>query len=162
MSKTLSGRIIAVVAVLIMACCMFTACETDTTQTYPSTGTILDASGSKPGAETAPPEDVETFDPEIAPSTPAEKEPSVTVPIETEPFMDSSTSTTAPSEPVHTHSYKVQNVAPSCTEQGYTTYLCDCGAKYESDYTPANGHSFGAWHTSISPTCTANGEGYRE
>ena len=162
MYKILTGRIIAIVAVLIMACCMLTACEIDTTQKNPSAGTILEAIGSKPDAETAPQVDVETSVPEVTPSTPAKKEPSVTVPIETEPCIDSSTSTTAPSEPEHTHNYKVQDIAPSCTEQGYVAYLCDCGAKYESDYIPANGHSFGEWHTSINPACTANGERYRE
>ncbi len=32
--------------------------------------------------------------------------------------------------------------APTCTEQGYTTYTCVCGHSYRDDYESANGHSY--------------------
>lgn len=40
------------------------------------------------------------------------------------------------------HSYTPVVTAPSCTEKGYTTYICDCGETYISDYVDATGHSY--------------------
>ena len=40
----------------------------------------------------------------------------------------------------HTHSYNAVITEPTCTEQGYTTYVCECGDSYISDYVPATGH----------------------
>ena len=41
------------------------------------------------------------------------------------------------------HTYKNSTVtAPTCTEQGYTTYTCACGDSYVDDYTDAAGHSY--------------------
>ncbi|MGN0534317.1 MAG: leucine-rich repeat domain-containing protein [Eubacterium sp.] len=41
------------------------------------------------------------------------------------------------------HNYTQTVVAPSCTAQGYTEYICEnCGDLYKSDYTDALGHSF--------------------
>jgi len=40
----------------------------------------------------------------------------------------------------HTHNYTPAVTAPTCTEQGYTTYTCDCGDSYVDDYVPAAGH----------------------
>lgn len=42
----------------------------------------------------------------------------------------------------HNHSYQGAVTAPTCTEQGYTTYTCACGSCYESDYVEAAGHSY--------------------
>lgn len=37
-------------------------------------------------------------------------------------------------------------IPPTCTEGGYTTYVCDvCSHTYVSDYTDALGHDWGAW-----------------
>lgn len=45
-------------------------------------------------------------------------------------------------EPDHTHNYTSVVTAPTCTEQGYTTYTCSgCGDKYMANYTDALGHS---------------------
>ncbi len=41
------------------------------------------------------------------------------------------------------HKYNPVVTAPTCTEGGYTTYVCDCGDTYISDYTDALGHSDG-------------------
>ena len=38
---------------------------------------------------------------------------------------------------VHTHSYSAATTAPTCTEQGYTTYNCTCGDSYVDDYVDA-------------------------
>ena len=45
-------------------------------------------------------------------------------------------------EEPHTHSYKATVTAPTCTEQGYTTYTCDCGDSYVADLLDAIGHSY--------------------
>lgn len=38
----------------------------------------------------------------------------------------------------HTHEYEASKVVmPTCTEQGYTTYTCNCGHSYKDDYTNA-------------------------
>ena len=41
----------------------------------------------------------------------------------------------------HEHSYTAVVTAPTCTEQGYTTYTCECGDSYVDDYTDALGHT---------------------
>ena len=46
--------------------------------------------------------------------------------------------------PAHTHSYEAVVTAPTCTEDGYTTYTCACSDSYVADYTDALGHSYDA------------------
>ncbi|MBR7161869.1 MAG: hypothetical protein IKD07_05590, partial [Clostridia bacterium] len=41
----------------------------------------------------------------------------------------------------HEHKYIPNITAPTCTEQGYTTYICDCGESYTGDYVNAHGHT---------------------
>lgn len=41
----------------------------------------------------------------------------------------------------HTHSHSSTVTPPNCTEQGYTTYTCECGNSYVTDYVDAIGHS---------------------
>ena len=43
---------------------------------------------------------------------------------------------------VHTHTYYAEETDPTCTEDGYTTYTCDCGVEYVADTVAALGHSF--------------------
>jgi len=40
------------------------------------------------------------------------------------------------------HTYTPTVTAPTCTEQGYTTYTCSCGDSYADDYVDATGHSY--------------------
>ena len=41
-------------------------------------------------------------------------------------------------------------VAPTCTEEGYTKNYCSvCQQYYNTDYTPANGHTWGEWSEKI-------------
>lgn len=43
------------------------------------------------------------------------------------------------------HNYKATVTDPTCTEQGYTTYVCQtCGDTYIADYVNSNGHTEGA------------------
>ena len=39
------------------------------------------------------------------------------------------------------HNYASVVTAPTCTEQGYTTYTCDCGHTYVDTYVAATGHT---------------------
>ena len=40
------------------------------------------------------------------------------------------------------HTYESSVTAPTCTEQGYTTYTCECGDSYVDDYVDATGHTY--------------------
>lgn len=45
----------------------------------------------------------------------------------------------------HEHDYyETHRVDPTCTEDGYIEYTCDCGDSY-TDPLPASGHSWGEW-----------------
>ena len=62
--------------------------------------------------------------------------------------------------PANGHNYADVVTAPTCTEQGYTTYTCTvCGNSYVSNYLVENGHSAGAIvvENEILPTCTQIG-----
>ena len=53
----------------------------------------------------------------------------------------------------HTHTATV--VAPTCAQDGYTTYTCACGHTYRDDYTPTTEHQY---QTEVTPaTCTSVG-----
>ena len=45
-------------------------------------------------------------------------------------------------ETEHTHSYNDVVTAPTCTEDGYTTYTCSCGHEYTDNVVVATGHSY--------------------
>lgn len=45
-------------------------------------------------------------------------------------------------KPSHAHIYIPVVTAPTCTEEGYTTYTCDCGDSYKDDEIPALGHDY--------------------
>lgn len=55
----------------------------------------------------------------------------------------------------HAHNYDNIITPPTCTEQGYTTYTCECGDTYIDDFVDENGHS----HETVitPPTCTEQG-----
>lgn len=42
----------------------------------------------------------------------------------------------------HTHSYTSAVTPPTCTEQGYTTYICSCGHSHKDNYIDPLGHYF--------------------
>ena len=44
---------------------------------------------------------------------------------------------------MHFHDYTASTTAPTCTEQGYTTYTCACGASFVDSYVDAKGHNYG-------------------
>ena len=59
------------------------------------------------------------------------------------------------------HDYKAKITPPTCTEQGYTTYACQCGDSYVSDYVEVIDHIYGLWIESIAPTCNSEGKDVR-
>ena len=56
----------------------------------------------------------------------------------------------------HEHNYTAAVTAPTCTEQGYTTYTCECGDSYIDNYTDALGHTE-VVDTAVAATCTTAG-----
>ncbi len=42
----------------------------------------------------------------------------------------------------HEHDYDVRYVSATCTADGYTLYICDCGYNFTNDPTPALGHDY--------------------
>ena len=56
------------------------------------------------------------------------------------------------------HSYNAVITPPTCIEQGYTTYTCECGDSYVDDYIDATGHLFGDWVVTKEPTTDTEGE----
>ena len=55
----------------------------------------------------------------------------------------------------HTHDYTEEVTAPTCTEQGYTTYTCSCGHSYVDTYVDELGHDYTEEVTA--PTCAEQG-----
>ena len=56
-----------------------------------------------------------------------------------------------------THNFVVTNVAPTCTQNGYTLNKCkDCGLEFYSNSVYKLGHDF-VFNKKVSPTCTAKG-----
>ena len=92
---------------------------------------------SEPETPSEPSEPVEPETPSepsepVEPETPSEpEEPS-------EPVVPGE-GCTAHEDGMHVHEAVV--TAPTCTEQGYTTYTCACGDTYVADYVDATGHN---------------------
>ena len=62
--------------------------------------------------------------------------------------------------PVKAHDYVNAVVtAPTCTEKGFTTRTCVCGASIVDTYVNPTGHKFEKnWQIEVAPTCTEKGE----
>lgn len=85
-----------------------------------------------------------------------------------EPMQSSQTSSVNSSKPSkppvtstasHLHSFKVERVAPTCTEDGYTFYKCvECGETKIGDYVAKKGHSWSEWKTVTEATTASEGE----
>ena len=57
----------------------------------------------------------------------------------------------------HTHDYTSVVTPPTCTEGGYTTYTCTCGATYTDNEMAVLGHNYTSEETKAA-TCTEAGE----
>ena len=67
--------------------------------------------------------------------------------------------------PATGHDYEYKVTLPTCTEEGYSEYVCDtCGDRYEEDgsRTEPTGHTFGEWQAVTAATCLHGGEMKRE
>ena len=42
----------------------------------------------------------------------------------------------------HSHNYAEIETVPTCTSEGYTTYICSCGDSYVADKTPTIAHKY--------------------
>lgn len=62
-----------------------------------------------------------------------------------------------PEEEGHTHSYSEQVVAPTCTEDGYTVFTCECGDTYDGNTVTKLGHSFTAYTSNNDADCLNDG-----
>lgn len=59
---------------------------------------------------------------------------------------------------VSEHEYDAVVTPPTCTDKGYTTYICEnCNHSYKGDEVAAKGHTFGAWEIITSSTCEQDG-----
>lgn len=56
----------------------------------------------------------------------------------------------------HIHYYNVSTQEATCTAEGKTSYVCECGEQYHEG-TPALGHNWGDWYTAKEPTYDAPG-----
>ena len=57
----------------------------------------------------------------------------------------------------HSHNYTENVVNPTCTEQGYTEFVCECGEAYKDLYVEALGHTYGEWKVVKEATETEEG-----
>ena len=75
----------------------------------------------------------------------------------TDVFVDALLEQGAPAS--HTHSYEGVVTPPTCTEQGYTTYICTaCGGSYVADRVPAKDHDWQDADCETAKTCKVCGE----
>lgn len=69
----------------------------------------------------------------------------------------------------HVHGYAGKVVSSTCTEAGYTVYVCECGASYREDFTSPLGHAYVKDVTKATCekdgytiyTCSACGDSYK-
>ena len=105
---------------------------------------------------------IQPSEPTTPPTEPTEPP---TVPTEppvppTEPPTEPTEPPTEPTDPAPCqHDYAAEVIAPSCVEQGYTSYTCKlCGDSYVDGYTDPVGHTYGDWVLQQEPTCTKAGK----
>lgn len=58
---------------------------------------------------------------------------------------------------IHKHEYEKNIITPTCTEMGYTIFVCECGDTYYDEYVNANGHTYGEWEKVKDATETEQG-----
>lgn len=69
------------------------------------------------------------------------------------------TEMTEPTE--HEHAYTQQVVEATCTEDGYSLFVCDCGDRYRQNPVNAFGHQWSAWETTQKATESREGSAER-
>ena len=87
----------------------------------------------------------------------------------TDEYLISFYAKSAGSDENHVHNHITSTVAPTCEEEGYTSYTCACGDSYKKNIVSATGHSYTP--SVVEPTCEEGGytnylcscgEGYKE
>lgn len=132
-------RITALILVLFLCLCI-SACGNGATDAFGSDGT---QSGQTASTDTS--------------SRPADTTQSTAATQATAPDTSTeSTGTTAP-PPDHTHAFEVTVVQPTCTEDGYTYSVCECGHSVKSDELDPLGHNFTEYVSDNNATCTEDG-----
>lgn len=58
---------------------------------------------------------------------------------------------------VHNHNYTITTHPATCTEMGYTEFVCDCGYSYRADYIEILGHLWDEGKVAKEKTCTTSG-----
>ena len=129
-------NVIASILLVICLCISMVGCAGNQAATDPTNESVA-------GASTGNVTEAQIPDETDAATEPAKEEPA---PTETE-----STAT----ETIHTHNYISKVTNPTCTESGYTTFICGCGDTYTADQTDAIGHTYREKVTD--PTCTEKG-----
>lgn len=144
----------AIVLMGTLAACNSTPADPTEDTTLPTQTEGTKPNVTAPSDSTEPSGDV--TEPVTDPSDPSDPTEGTTAPSEpdvTEP---------QPTEPVHIHSYAAAVTAPTCTDEGYTVYTCDCGDSYIGDKVNPTGHSYGDWVTTVEPTTAATGMAVRK
>ena len=129
-------NIFAAILLIICLCISMVGC-TDNQATAGTTGESIMVQNPSSTIDTQIPEETDSV---TTPNTEG------TVPPATE---------TVTTEPSHVHKYSSKITNPSCTEGGYTTFICDCGVTYTADQTKATGHTYSKKVTV--PSCTKKG-----
>ena len=57
----------------------------------------------------------------------------------------------------HVCVYEPTPVYATCTEQGYTLFVCSCGNSYKDYYVEPLGHNYDGWDAVQQATCTSEG-----
>ena len=58
---------------------------------------------------------------------------------------------------IHEHHYTSTITEPTCTEQGFTTYICDCNDSYVDNYVDAIDHAYNDGAITTEPGCETTG-----
>ena len=119
---------------------------------------LLSGCGTEPSIDntTTPPPTIEQNEADNQSASPTTKEPeqTETPSPSTEPENTTEPSTT---EPAHEHKYSpTETVQPTCTEDGYTVYVCECGDSYNGDQVAKLEHSYEKTDT-VEPTKETEG-----
>lgn len=151
--KYIVTMILAVALVASMAACGTSAPvesgETTAPTTEPTAPTTAAIKATQPVTETTA-----TTDPATEPTQPKQ-----TISSGNGSGGNSNSATPTAAQPVHTHNYTVsRTVGATCTEDGYTTYVCSCGSTYNDNWTSATGHSWGDWVTTAEPSYDSEGQ----
>lgn len=128
-------RIVSLLMALVILCDIMpmTAFATEGTQETEAVEVVTEPSEAPEEETTAPAEETEPSEEEEKTESPDEEK-------ETEPSEPSEPEEEA--EVIHEHDYEAVVTDPTCTEQGYTTYTCECGESYVGEYVDQMVHSY--------------------